>query len=64
MSVVLKNLIERIRAIYINENQKQKFQQMFQKSDQVFLNLDGEFIMFDDYTAILKSINKLKQVKH
>ena len=55
---------KRIRAIYINENQKQKFQQMFQKSDQVFLNLDGEFIMFDDYTAILKSINKLKQVKH
>ena len=53
-----------IRAIYVTDNQKAKLKKVLKNSEDGSLNLVGEFSMFSDYTAILKSISKLEQVKH
>lgn len=54
----------KIRLIYVTKAQKRKLQEVVEKSKKGYLNLEGEFRMFDDYSAILKSISKLEQVKH
>ncbi len=53
-----------LRLIYLNKEQKNKIEIELTNSSSNHLNLAGEFKMFSDYTAILKSIDKIEAIKH
>jgi len=55
---------KKLRSIFLNEKQKSEIEIALHNSSSNKLNLNGEFKMFSDYTAILKSIDKLEALKH